>query len=281
MSESGYDESRGSWLSEGCYFPVDLLEPGEAAAVVAQVRRYRSITERFGGRFGQRWDSPKIHLVAPWADRLVRDQRILDLVTALIGPDLLVWSTNVFWRRGHSAEALAWHQDALHYGWADAAGRTVRLWLALTETTVANGTMLFLPGPHNRSLLPHRMAADAEAWLRGLEVDMDVDETAAVAVRLRAGQGSLHHGTTVHSSGPSTADAGRICFAVDYITPRVRPEPGPDSAMLVHGQDTAGHYILEGAPREEFGSVELEQFRQAIAIRDRRLLARMTAVRLG
>jgi hypothetical protein len=263
-----------TWDRDGFCFPVDLITEAEAAQYAEQVRRYELITRKAGGNLAQRWNAPKIHLLAPWADALVRDERLLDVASSLIGPDLLVWSTNLFWRRGQSDDELAWHQDALHYGWENVQGSTVRFWVALTPTNRANGTMRFAKGAHNHALVPHRRG---KSLFVGLEVDLEILEADTVDVVLRPGQGSLHQGATVHSSGPSSVDADRICFAIDYIAPSVRPVPGPDSAMLVRGRDTSGYYTLETPPAKEFDSAAIRQFHEAVAIRDRRLVAVMSS----
>ncbi|MDN0195311.1 phytanoyl-CoA dioxygenase family protein [Streptomyces sp. S.PNR 29] len=276
MTAAGRD-LKERWAADGYAFPVPLLEPQEAGALLTAVRRHKEISHRVGGRLAQRWNSPKIHLLAPWADRLVRDDRLLDVATRLIGPDLLVWSTTVFVRRAGSAERLAWHQDALHYGWANPHGTAVRVWLALTAAGPENGTMRFLPGPHNHALVPHRLRAGRAA--DGLEADIAVDEESAVEVRLRPGQASLHGPTTVHSSGPSAAAADRVCFAVDYISPALRQLPGADSALLVRGSAAAGTFALEEPPEHEYSAASLRRFQEAVALRDEhfRAVARAAA----
>ncbi|TDE32732.1 phytanoyl-CoA dioxygenase family protein [Actinomadura sp. 6K520] len=260
---------RERWLADGYAFPVPLLPPDEAAGLLAAVRRHEEISRRVGGRVAQRWNSPKIHLLAPWADALVRDERLLDVVTRLIGPDVLVWSTTVFTRPAGSTERLAWHQDALHYGWVNPRGTAVRVWLALTGTTRENGTMRFLPGPHNRELVPHRPSGGAH----GLEVDMELDEAAGVDVLLAPGEASVHTPTTVHSSGPSAAAADRVCFAIDYISPALRQLPAPDSALLVRGRAAPGSFALEEPPGSEYGAAALRGFHEAVLARDRHFVA--------
>jgi non-heme Fe2+,alpha-ketoglutarate-dependent halogenase len=262
---------REQWTEQGYVFPVPLLEPAEAGDLVAAVYRHEGISRRVGGRVAQRWNSPKIHLLAPWANRLVRDDRLLDVVTDLIGPDILVWSTTVFRRRAGSVERLAWHQDALHYGWVNPRGTAVRVWLALTEANPENGTMRFLPGSHNKALVPHRRSAASA--VQGLEVDIEVDEESAVDVRLRPGQASLHTPTTVHSSGTSAAAADRVCFAVDYISPELRQRPRPDSAMRVRGRAIPGSFALEEPPEREYSASSLRRFHEAVVLRDEHFLA--------
>jgi hypothetical protein len=277
--EFGDDQLR-QWRDEGYYFPVDVLTAAEADAALADVRRYDEITRRAGGFLRQRWTYPKIHLVATWADRLINHPRLLDLATRVIGPDLMVWSTNLFLRPAGSTAELAWHQDAAYYGWKDFSGRTVRIWLALTETSPANGTMRYAPRACLDGLVRHGFRQDGLAGrLRGEEVLVEVDEATAVDVNLRPGQCALHQPTTVHSSGPSRSTADRVCFAVDYIDPALEPIGAPDSALLVQGEDRYGHYRPEQRPAADFDAAALQQFYRASVLHDRRILTIMRQLR--
>ncbi|MCG5218419.1 phytanoyl-CoA dioxygenase family protein [Streptosporangium soli] len=263
---------------EGFCFPVELLGRDEAAEILTDVRRYEKIANRVGGVLGHHWMYPKSHLVAAWADRLVHDSRVLAVAESVLGPDLLVWGTNLFFRKAGSPGELAWHQDAPYFGWEGFQGRTVRMWIALTDTDRDNGTMRYAPATHHDGLMPHRFrGSGVSALLRGEEVEFDVDDESAVDVTLAAGQCSLHLPTTIHSSGPSVSTTDRVCFAIDFIHPEVRPLAGPDSALLVRGSDGSGHYEHESRLGEEFDSAALRAFTRATRIRHDRLMNVMRA----
>ena len=83
---------------------------------------------------------------------------------------------------------------------------------------------------------------------RGQEIDLDLDEAAAVPLSLRAGQMSIHHARTIHGSQPNNSDSYRIGFIINFISPAVRQKTGSDSATLVRGQDRFGHFELEPVP---------------------------------
>ncbi|MCC3776568.1 phytanoyl-CoA dioxygenase family protein [Streptomyces sp. UNOB3_S3] len=272
-------EQIGFFHRQGYLMPVDVLTPSQAAEAVTAYRTYRTVTDRAGGLLKRRWNYPKIHLVARWADGLVHHPGLLDLASSLIGPDLLVWSTNLFVREGHSGSRLAWHQDAPYFGWEGAEGNAVRVWLALTRTSRDNGTMLYCRRSHKAGLLRHDFADRTLAGLmRGEQADYDVHEDDVVAVEIEAGQASLHQPTTVHSSGPSTVAEERICFAVDYLAPSVRPVHGPDSALLVRGEDRYRHFLPERRPEADFAPDALRAFREAVLMRDQRLAAVMRVI---
>ncbi|MFI6763098.1 phytanoyl-CoA dioxygenase family protein [Micromonospora sp. NPDC050417] len=257
---------------QGYLLPVNVLTPAEVDETIAAYRTYRTVTDRAGGLLKRRWNYPKIHLVARWADTLVHHPRLLAIATSLVGPDLLVWSTNLFVRAGHSNSRLAWHQDAPYFGWEGADGNVVRIWLALTRTSRRNGTMLYCRRSHEAGLVRHDFVNRTLAGLmQGEQADYDVRDEDVVAVEIEAGQASLHQPTTVHSSGPSSTDEERICFAVDYLAPSIRPLHGPDSALLVQGEDRYRHFLPERRPTTDFSPDALRDFRTAVLMRDERL----------
>lgn len=257
---------------QGYLFPVDVLTQREVREVLAAYQRYRTVVDRAGGLLNKRWNHPKVHLIAKWADALVHHPRLLDLATDVIGPDLLVWSTTVFVRERRSSSRLAWHQDAPYYGWAGSEDAAVRIWVALTRTTRQNGTLLYCRESHTAGLLPHDFIDRSPAGvMQGEQVEYTAKDEDIVAVEIDAGQASLHQPTTVHSSGPSSVDAERICFAVDYLAPSIVPLYGQDSALLVRGDDRYEHFVPEKRPESDFAPAAIRQFRDAVVMRERRL----------
>ena len=51
------------------------------------------------------------YLILPWAAKLARDQRILDVVEDVLGPDILIYTSTFFIKEPHSPTIAAWHQD--------------------------------------------------------------------------------------------------------------------------------------------------------------------------
>ncbi|MFE7541896.1 phytanoyl-CoA dioxygenase family protein [Streptomyces platensis] len=257
--------------SDGFAFPVDALTPAEAEQALAECHTYLRTVKAAGGALARYAAFPKIHLVTTWADRIVQHPAILDAVEALLGPELLVWSTNLFIRPAHSGSSLAWHQDAVYLGLNGYQQHAARVWVGLTHATVANGTMRYARGSHLRGTLPHRFgSSDLEDIMRGEEIAVDIDEAAAVDVVLQAGQCSVHHLAMAHCSGPNHTADGRFNLAIDYITPQVSPTAGEDSALLVRGRDT-GAFLPETRPASDFDQAALHEFYSAVTRRQKRI----------
>ena len=113
----------------------------------------------------------------------------------------------------------------------------VTVWLSLSASTPASGCMDFVRGSHKNPILPHHDTFDDGNLLsRGQEVIADVGAADKTAIEIHPGQISLHHGLTIHGSGPNTTDDRRIACVIRYINPDVMQEVGArDYAMMARG----------------------------------------------
>ena len=209
---------------QGLLFPLRVLTEDEA-------RRYRlacdELEERLGGR-PRTVDVRQMHLHFPWAYELATTPRILDVVETLLGPNLLIWATELFAKHPHDPTVrIAWHRDRDYMG-LDSL-RTLTAWVALSPCNESNGCLLAVPGPDHGRIpepLPER----------------------TVPVCLRPGEMSLHDPDLWHGSGPNLADEKRVGFAIRFVAPSVRPRHGRPPAVLARGRDDHGNFTLVGAP---------------------------------
>jgi non-haem Fe2+, alpha-ketoglutarate-dependent halogenase len=256
------------YRDNGFFFPHTVLPGAEAAQVAAEVLAFAAsdMPKRYSDPQNQLY-LLKAHLLFAWADRISHDTRLLDAVESLIGPDILLWSSGVFWKAPRSGSFVSWHQDATNFELDNAEG-VVRAWLSLSEATLANGTMKFLPGGHRLGQIRHvDKKAEGELLSRGETMDMAIDDSKAVPVVIEAGQVSFHHLHAPHASGPNGSDRPRVNYVMTFIDPKVRPNVGPDSAMLVRGKDQYGHFEHETRPVEFFGKEALRNHRRYMAMR--------------
>lgn len=227
---------------DGFVSQLALLTPEEAADCRAKL-------EAFEADFGDRAAEilrQKSHVVLTWVDGLVRHPRILDTVEAVLGPDILCWSSSFFIKNARDPRFVSWHQDSIYWGLDTDAG-TVSMWIALTPATVANGCMRILPGSHHKRL-EHRQTDDPNNFLTHGQT-LDVDESRAVDIVLAPGECCLFDVLVAHGSNPNPSDERRIGLAVRYIRPSLRQvRDTSDSAMLVRGKDRFGHFAPEPRP---------------------------------
>jgi ectoine hydroxylase-related dioxygenase (phytanoyl-CoA dioxygenase family) len=244
---------------DGFYFPLPVMSAAEARGYRDRLESYERAT---GGPIAGNMRH-KVHLLFTWANELARHPAILDAVEDVIGPDILCWSTNFFIKEARSPSFVSWHQDATYWGLS--TSDVITAWVAFADAPVESGAMKFWPGSHLKNQLLHRDTFDRDNLLsRGQEIAVDVPAGAGVDVVLKAGEMSLHHVLLVHGSGPNTTGDRRIGLAIRYIPPHVRQLKVRDSATLVRGRDTHGHFDLEPEPRKDLDSAALAAHADAV-----------------
>jgi len=234
----------------GYVFPVRALSKEDTSVIRASIRTY------VAGSGRNTKEDPylqyKIHFVFPWADRLVRDPGILDVVEALIGPDILVWNTALLIKEPRTPDFVSWHQDV--YYWGNKPEQVVGAWLAISDSTPENGCVRIIPGSHRGGILHHRDTFGTDNMLsRGQQIDQPPEQDNAVNLILQPGEMSLHHTHAVHSSHPNQSDRPRIGFVITYMVPATRMIGPRTGATLVRGKDGFNHFDLESVrPMRDF-----------------------------
>ena len=241
------DDLAAAYRRDGFAFPYRALPEAEASGLAREVE---ALIDSDARSLHFMRNNP--HLVFPSVDRLVHDDRVLDAVERILGPNLLLWSTSFFLKAPQSADFVSWHQDLTYWG-LDGTDQ-VSAWMALSPITEANGCMRFVPGSHRRAIETHRDTfAEENQLTRGQVLAVDVDESQAVPVTLAPGELSLHHGHLFHASGPNTTGAWRIGITMIYLAPGMRQVvANRDYARLVRGEDEHGHFECLPRPRFDF-----------------------------
>lgn len=231
---------------DGFLFPIRVMSEDDALALR---RRLEAFERSAGGPL--RGDlRHKTHLLFTWLADLVRQERILDAVEDLYGPNLLCWATNFFIKEARTSDFVSWHQDSTYWGLS--RPDVVSAWVAFTASTCDNGAMEVIPGSHKLDQIPHRDTfAKHNLLTRGQEVTVEVDASKAVRIELQPGEMSLHHVRLIHGSPPNPSDDRRIGLAVRYIPTSVHQLEGEDSATLVRGVDEYRTFEHEPLPERD------------------------------
>lgn len=249
-----------AYAEQGFLSPIDVFTPHQAQ----ELRRALEDIERqhdqgAGGHSLNQFFRINGQVVLPFLAELARTPRILECVSSLLGPDLLVWSVELFIKEPGSGKLVSWHQDLTYWGMGE-TDEELTAWLALSDVSVEAGCMRFIPGSHKGHIVDHADTFDEGNLLsRGQEI-AGVDEAQARHGPLKPGQMSFHHGRVFHASGPNMSEDRRIGVAIRYVTPHVRQaDMGRDYAMLVRGKDAVGGWINIAPPAAAFepGSLAL------------------------
>ena len=237
MSQTRHDSSnvRGArFRRDGFLAPVHIMDPAEAAT-------HRDRLEKAEALFGDLHYEAKVYTILRSPLELATHPRVLETVTALIGPNVLLWNATYIVKDPGATAHVSWHQDLAYWG-LDGDDQ-VSMWLALSPANESSGCMRMVPGSHRTGQRNHRLTADPANVLYQGQTVHDVDESLAVACELRPGEASFHHGWTLHSSTPNRSGDRRIGFNAQYIATHMRQtQHSRDTALLVCGVDTFHHF---------------------------------------
>ena len=244
------DAQVAAYERDGVVFPLTAFGAGQAETYRRALVRDCAQAERPVSDAGIRQPSARVksYLLFPWAAELVRHPAILDAVSQVIGPDILVFHSTVWFKPAGSEGRVPWHQDGTYFGLAPF--EHVTAWVALSPSTPASGCVEVLPGSHRDGQRAHVDRKDPAIMLsRGQSIRDKVDEAAAVPITLQPGQFSLHHTMVLHASRPNRSAADRIGIGISYIPSRVRHVGETRlAASLVRGTDRHAHFDLEPPP---------------------------------
>ncbi|MEO1639306.1 MAG: phytanoyl-CoA dioxygenase family protein [Pseudomonadota bacterium] len=203
---------------------------------------------------------------------------MLDVIEGILGPDIMVFSGEFFIKEPQTTQIVSMHQDLTYWGLGAIDG-LVTAWIPLSPATPASGCMDFVRGSHKNAILPHEDSFDANNLLsRGQEVKVDVADDQKTAIEIHPGQMSLHHGLTIHGSGPNTSDDRRIACVIRYIRPDIQQQVGEkDYAMLARGDDRHGNFIHVPAPEANFAPEAMAVYEEIRAAQSKVMMKGATA----
>ena len=189
--------------------------------------------------------------VAAFLD-LARDPEIVDLVSGVLGDDVILWGAHVFCKPAGEGYETPWHQDG-HY-WPIRPLATCTVWLALEPSTRANGCLRVIPGSHRGQVLhPHLHEDRPDLTLQQRLAAGAFDEAAAVNIELQPGQMSLHDVHMIHGAAANTSTQRRTGIALRYMPAtshfdrRLKPVDGQTGVAVNFAQRPL--WLLKGVDR--------------------------------
>jgi hypothetical protein len=186
----------------------------------------------------------QMHLHFPWASELATHPQVLNAVESILGPNLLVWATELFIKHPHDVTvSIRWHRDRTYMGFEP--DTTTTAWIALSNSNRLNGCMCVVP---KKSVECGMLSA--ECGVRSAESQSGVSEDEIVEVTLTPGEMSLHDAEILHGSSPNRSDEKRVGFVIRYITPEARPPQGRPPVLLARGVDGGNHFTIVEPPGE-------------------------------
>ncbi len=151
--------------------------------------------------------------VSPGLDAFVRSGAVLDIVAALIGPEIALFHSKLLMKAAHDGTVTPWHQDYSY--WKRGANRPLQLnaMLALDAATRENGCIQFVPGSHAQGLLTHERRQEAFGLFLPGYFNPRPD---AVAVEMAPGDCVFFGPLVIHGSDANRSGRDRRANTVAY-----------------------------------------------------------------
>jgi ectoine hydroxylase-related dioxygenase (phytanoyl-CoA dioxygenase family) len=150
--------------------------------------------------------------------KLNYDERILNFVEDLIGPNIMLFHDQALWKPARTGGAVFWHQDNAY--WKCRPATLMSCWLTLDDATRENGAMQVIPGSHLKPVW-HETGKTP-----GPLIESSVDTSKAQVIELPAGGVMFHHCQTLHYTQPNETDRQRRAYAIHFMQPGTRASDG-------------------------------------------------------
>ncbi|MGK6308924.1 phytanoyl-CoA dioxygenase family protein [Variovorax sp. DT-64] len=196
---------------------------------------------------------------------LAMDPEIVELVSGVIGEDVILWGCHVFCKPASEGFETPWHQDGHYWPIRPLANCTV--WVALEPSTRANGCLRVIPRSHQGGVLhPHLHEDRQDLTLNQRMAAGSFDESAAVDLELQPGQMSLHDVYMIHGARANTSNQRRTGIALRYMPSTsvfersLRPADGKTGVAVNFAQRPL--WLLRGVDRSGRNDFEVGHRRQ-------------------
>ena len=190
---------------------------------------------------------------------LARDPEIVELVSGVLGDDVILWGCHVFCKPAAEGYETPWHQDGHYWPIRPLANCTV--WVALEESTTVNGCLRVIPRSHaDKQLHEHLHEDRIDLTLNQRLANDTFDESSAVDLQLQPGEMSLHDVYMIHGAEANRSNQRRTGVALRYMPStsvferHLRPVDGKSGVpvdfarrplWLVRGVDRSGRNDLD------------------------------------
>ena len=190
------------------------------------------------------------HFEMPRLWNYMTSAAITERVAQLLGPDLLCWRSQLFYKGPHSP-AIQFHQASTFMveDYLDPALFPTDLseifqltvWVAVDDATAENGCLQFVPGTHD-SIRTITFGGNEGFYGAQFSLDFDPEASKIVTLPVKAGQFVIFTERCIHGSPPNTTNRHRLAFNIRVIPTNVPVYPDKEKYRSVYN---GGKYYLK------------------------------------
>ena len=183
-------------------------------------------------------------------ERYMLHPRLLDVLEALIGPDLMAMQSMLF-LKPPGKPGQAFHQDSYYI--KTFPDTLCGAWIAIDDADDENGCMGFVPGSHHEAISQEVAKPDnTKDFQEGLTEVQSVDTSGEVLAEAKAGDVVFFHGHLLHRSRQNRSqNRFRRCYVCHYANARAYTE---------WGGGNLNHILARGATHLPFAKAKFSDF---------------------
>jgi len=187
------------------------------------------------------------HLDAPFLIDLFLKPTITETIAQLLGPDLLIWRSQVF-NQLPGAPPIEWHQASTYMvedykqpilkpiDKSDLFQLTV--WIAVDDANLNNGCIQFIPGTHDKIRVIKIINTKNKFYNKQFEMQVDPSPSEIVSMPCRPGQFVVFSERCIHGSPGNKSNERRMGINFRAITPTTAVYKNKKEHYAMHFQET-------------------------------------------
>ena len=165
------------------------------------------------------------------------DPNLGGVLRQLLGPNVLMWGSQLFCKPPSIGMAIPWHQDGEY--WPIRPLANVSAWIAIDPATRENGCLRVIPGSHRDGLRPHVLDRRENLALDQTVSPEHLDEDRAVDLELEPGQLVLFDVYLMHGSNANTSGKRRAGLVYRYM-----PSTSLFDRAMPDKTNSSGHHVM-------------------------------------
>jgi non-haem Fe2+, alpha-ketoglutarate-dependent halogenase len=237
------NDLKQKFFEEGFIYPLKAMETSQADTIR---KEYIGFYEGINSESEKIEHKTKSHLIFNWANKIIFNKNILDVVKNIIGENIVAWNSLIFLKPPNSKKFVSYHQDQNYWKIKMDKGLTVQV--ALSQSSIQNGCLQILPKSHKKNYNHFDKKDTNNLLARGQEVILSSEENKGLKnIILNPGEFCAFHGNIVHGSQVNSSDDYRFLFSIRYLTPdnQIDERLYYNYSTLVNGKDDFNYFQKE------------------------------------
>ena len=188
----------------------------------------------------------KTHLFFPWANKLIRNKRILNLASQVLGENFYCWNSLIFYKKARSKQFVSMHQDQNY--WGIKHDKAISIQVAISNSNENNGCLKLIPKSHLENFEHKDFFNLNNILARGQSISPnEINKNKLINIDLNKGECCMFHGNIVHGSYENKSNEPRFLFTMRFLSTdnKIQNKYYYNSATLVKGEDKYNYFDKE------------------------------------